>query len=68
MCFQNQTQDNLVRLQPGFKKELLQFVEVFVNDVGNYTTNYDTVRHFTVPVGDSLLVNNILSEMTALTC
>ncbi|WAQ93678.1 DYH8-like protein [Mya arenaria] len=37
----NQTQDNLVRLQPGFKKELLSYVEVFHKDVGDYTLNYD---------------------------
>ena len=37
-------QDNLVRLQPGFKTELLVSVEVFQKDVTDYTCNYDEVR------------------------
>ncbi|KAL4222174.1 Dynein heavy chain 8 [Mactra antiquata] len=41
MAMSNQVQDDLVRLQPGFKEELLTSVEVFHKDVGDYTLNYD---------------------------
>ncbi|XP_053374157.1 dynein axonemal heavy chain 8-like [Mercenaria mercenaria] len=37
----NQVQDDLVHLQPGFKKELLTSVEIFHKDVSDYTLNYD---------------------------
>jgi len=43
LFIQNQVQDDLVYLQPGFKKELLISVEVFHTDVGDYTNNYDIV-------------------------
>ncbi|XP_052240013.1 dynein axonemal heavy chain 8-like isoform X2 [Dreissena polymorpha] len=37
----NQVQDDLVILQPGFKKELLTSVKIFQKDVNDYTVNYD---------------------------
>ena len=36
-------QDDLVRLQPGFKTELLHSVEVFKTDVDDFGTNYEVV-------------------------
>ncbi|XP_060567173.1 dynein axonemal heavy chain 5-like, partial [Ruditapes philippinarum] len=41
MAMSNQVQDNLVHLQPGFKKQLLTSVEVFHGDVSDFTLNYD---------------------------
>ena len=46
--FQNKVQDDLVRLQPGFKKELLHSVEVFKTDVSEFGANYDTVSDLTL--------------------
>lgn len=40
---QNKVQDELVRVQPGFKSELLTSVEVFQKDVTDFGTSYDTV-------------------------
>ena len=40
---QNKVQDELVRVQPGFKSELLTSVEVFQKDVTEFGTNYDNV-------------------------
>lgn len=40
---QNQVQDALVKVQPGFKSELLTSVEVFHKDVGDFSVNYETV-------------------------
>ena len=47
-AFQNKVQDDLVRLQPGFKKELLHSVEVFKTDVSEFGANYDTVSDLTL--------------------
>ncbi|XP_056012226.1 dynein axonemal heavy chain 8-like [Ostrea edulis] len=38
----NKIQDELVRVQPGFKSELLTSVENFQNDVTGFGLNYDT--------------------------
>ena len=43
LWLQNKVQDDLVRLQPGFKKELLHSVETFKTDVSDFGTNYDIV-------------------------
>ncbi|KAK3588115.1 hypothetical protein CHS0354_012172 [Potamilus streckersoni] len=37
----NQVQDDLVRLQPGFKSELLSSVQTFHKDVGDFSKRYD---------------------------
>lgn len=42
--FQNFVQDELVRVQPGFKSELLTSVETFHKDAGEFSSAYDTVR------------------------
>lgn len=44
-CLQNKVQDELVRVQPGFKSELLTSVEVFQKDVTDFGTSYDTVSN-----------------------
>ena len=40
---QNKVQDELVRVQPGFKSELLTSVEVFKKDATEFGTNYENV-------------------------
>lgn len=42
--FQNVVQSELVKVQPTFKKDLLDRVEVFKKDANDYTNDYTNVR------------------------
>ena len=43
LCTQSEVQSHLLNIQSNFKGNLLENVEVFKQDVGSYSDDYETV-------------------------